>query len=333
MFLFKRKDVYYVEFYDINKQKKSRLSTGKTTKTAALEFVSNLRKKLIVKPETMAITLSTFREKYLEYTIHLYTLKYIKSIRLSFRVLEEFLGDPVINTITDQDIERFLVQTYRKAKHAAHLYKRTLNAAFNKGISWKYINHNPFSNFKNPKIIKQFPITVSEVELNCILDQVRIPGISEAILIAYFTGMRQNEIANLKWVHINLDEKIIIVKNSSEFTTKSKNERLIPISKRILPELIKMHENKYSDYVISTKHAYKYHPDTISHKFKEAVRKAGLSEEIHFHSLRHSFASNLVRQGVSLYIVKQLLGHSDISTTQIYSHLDTGSLKDAIEIL
>jgi integrase/recombinase XerC len=57
-----------------------------------------------------------------------------------------------------------------------------------------------------------------------------------------------------------------------------------------------------------------------------------LSNEIHFHTLRHSFASYLAIQGVSLYVVKELLGHKDISTTQIYAHLSKDSLKKAIEL-
>ena len=68
-------------------------------------------------------------------------------------------------------------------------------------------------------------------------------------------------------------------------------------------------------------------------KFKLAVRKANLSDKIHFHTLRHSFASNLVQNGVELYVVKELLGHEDVRTTQIYSHLQSDNLFKAIKLL
>ena len=73
--------------------------------------------------------------------------------------------------------------------------------------------------------------------------------------------------------------------------------------------------------------------DYVSKKFKRACKAAGMDKAIHFHSLRHSFASNLAQKGVSLYVIKELLGHSSISTTEIYSHLNMDSLKEAIRIL
>jgi len=63
------------------------------------------------------------------------------------------------------------------------------------------------------------------------------------------------------------------------------------------------------------------------------VRKAKLNDKIHFHTLRHSFASRLVQKGASIYIVKELLGHSDVTTTQIYSHLEQRNLREVIKLL
>lgn len=73
--------------------------------------------------------------------------------------------------------------------------------------------------------------------------------------------------------------------------------------------------------------------DYVSKKFKTTLRKLKYDEDLHFHSLRHSFASNLVQKGVLLYVVKELLGHENITTTQIYSHLDNGALKNAVDLL
>ncbi|MFZ1519744.1 MAG: tyrosine-type recombinase/integrase, partial [Ignavibacteriaceae bacterium] len=72
--------------------------------------------------------------------------------------------------------------------------------------------------------------------------------------------------------------------------------------------------------------------ESISKQFKKIIRKANLNEKIHFHTLRHSFASLLVQKGVSLYVVKELLGHEDLATTQIYSHLDNNSIVKAIAL-
>ena len=76
-----------------------------------------------------------------------------------------------------------------------------------------------------------------------------------------------------------------------------------------------------------------YHHDTISQNFKKAVLKSDVDNELHFHSLRHSFASNLVMKGVPILGVSNLLGHQDISTTQIYSHLRKEELVKAVNCL
>ena len=82
-----------------------------------------------------------------------------------------------------------------------------------------------------------------------------------------------------------------------------------------------------------TQEYFNYKPDYVSRKFKKYVLKAELNPKYKFHSLRHTCASWLVQAGVSLYIVKELLGHSSISVTEIYSHLRTDDLRKSIELL
>ncbi len=77
----------------------------------------------------------------------------------------------------------------------------------------------------------------------------------------------------------------------------------------------------------------KLNEDFVSKQFKLAVRETGLDDNIHFHTLRQSFASRLAQKGVSLFVIKELLGHEDIKTTQIYSHLQTQNLEEAVKLL
>ena len=88
-----------------------------------------------------------------------------------------------------------------------------------------------------------------------------------------------------------------------------------------------------SSYVFCKGNGEKYTGDYFYRSFKRACIAAGMDKSIHFHTLRHSFASNLAQQGVSLYVIKELLGHSSVSTTEIYSHLNIESLKEAISVL
>ena len=88
-----------------------------------------------------------------------------------------------------------------------------------------------------------------------------------------------------------------------------------------------------TDYVFQKFKGVKLNQACVSKDFKKAVKKSNLNERVHFHTLRHSFASNLVQKGASIYVVKELMGHDNISTTQIYSHLRKENLIDAIRLL
>jgi site-specific recombinase XerD len=123
----------------------------------------------------------------------------------------------------------------------------------------------------------------------------------------------------------------IRVRNKDGFTTKSKKERVIPISNVVYDLLSRM--DKKCNYIFS-KNLVKLNDDLVSKSFKNCVKEnPTLNQKIHFHTLRHSFASNLAQRGVNLYVIQKLLGHSSITTTQIYSHLRTEDLVQAINEL
>jgi site-specific recombinase XerD len=145
---------------------------------------------------------------------------------------------------------------------------------------------------------------------------------------------------------VNLSTRIITV-GDAEFTTKARNQRYIPICEEALTSILSQRERKNdtprilrihpsqrgelkSGFVFCKANGEAFTGDYVSKIFKKACKAAGIDKAIHFHSLRHSFASNLVQKGVSLYTIKELLGHSSISTTEVYAHLNMDSLKEAI---
>ena len=140
----------------------------------------------------------------------------------------------------------------------------------------------------------------------------------------------------MKWNWIDLDSTIT-VKCNYLFNTKSKKERVIPVNetlKRVLlNQFPKVIDIKKNSYVFTCIKGIKLNEDFVSKQFKKAVRAGELCEEIHFHTLGHSFASNLAKKGVSLSLVKELLSHEDLKTTQIYSHLQQENLSQAVNLL
>lgn len=326
----KKSGIYYI-YFKKGDGKKTRASTKTRYKKEALKFLNDFEKKVKQKSNSTSITLNELKIKYLG--IMEKNLQ-PKSWRLSRSSLEKFIevvgGDTQLKNINKPMAESFILNIYQRAKFSALLHLRHLKAVFNKAIEWEYLEEkNPFQGIKI-KAPQNYPLFISSNELEIVIEKEPDPILSILFRVAFFTGMRLSEIINLEWNDINMELKLISVKNKSDFITKSKKERIIPMNNAVYNMLSKM--EKKCNFIFS-KNLVKLNDDFVSKSFKKCVRLTQLNPKIHFHSLRHSFASALVQKGASLYAVKELLGHSSISTTQIYSHHSTSSLTNAIELL
>ena len=337
MFLGKRSNgVYFVEFFDEELFKTRRISTGTKNKKLATEFLHKLEIKRFLPPVKKKILLSQFEEEYLKNFGCNFSSAYIRSIELSFKQLRNYTGDIDISSMTKQTAQKFISSVFSRAKRASALYQRTLKAAFNRAVEWEYIQENPFKYVKLPRTIKKIPLFIEESELNKIIKKTTNHDFKDLFALAFYTGLRLGEILNLKWEHVSFQEKMLYVRNQKGFTLKGKKDRVVPINSKLEGILKRRYKNASGTedrYIFEKCFGVKYNADFVSKKFKKGVLATGLNRDIHFHTLRHSFASNLVQRGASLYVVKELMGHSDISTTQIYSHLNKESLITAIKLL
>jgi integrase len=226
--------------------------------------------------------------------------------------------------------ESFILTTYQRAKYSAAMKLRHLKAVFNRAIDWGYIEKNPFKGIKL-SIPENNPVFINKKELELITSKETNRILVLLYRFAFYSGMRLSEITNLEWESdVNTKAKLIYVKNKETFTTKSKRERVIPISKS-LKKILKTVKSK--EGIVFSNNGKVFAPDYVSKSFKKAVKVAGLNDKIHFHTLRHSFASNLVQSGINLFLVKKLLGHQSIKTTEAYSHLRREDLVKAIRVL
>ena len=254
---------------------------------------------------------------------------YIRDIELSFKQLKKFTGNINLDKIDLKTIDQFINMVYARSTSGALFYFRTLKAAFSKAVVWEYIPENPFKKIKPPRQVKNYPTFINNEEFELILKNTPYNFLKEMFTVAYQTGMRLSELCNMKWSWIDIDNKIITLTNGVAFKTKSKKARKIPMSAKVYSIIKNRFDTRVDlndDFVFYRYKGMRFKEDYITHQFKKAVRNANLKDSIHFHTLRHSFASNLVQKGVSLYVVKELLGHSDLSTTQIYSHLNQENL-------
>ena len=346
MFITKNnKSRYFQLVYFVN-GKRTTISTKTEDEKQANEFLFKFKYNLLKKPQRIIsqketpsveqlITLSQFMGEYLNHIKPIKSPRYAASISLSFRQLILFCGDIELNSVNSKIVDQFITSTFSRTQRGSHLYYRTLKAAFNKAIGWGYIQINPLTKVKFPKVAKSFPAFISEDEFFIILTNCQQQFLREIFTVAFYTGLRISEILNMKWHWINFFQNQITVKCSEDFITKNKKERIIPMSekvKNILYNRFNFASHNPNEVVFYQKKGIKLLPNFVSKQFKNSVRMSNLSEKIHFHTLRHSFASLLVQKGVSLYVIKELLGHEDLSTTQIYSHLQKQNLRDAIKL-
>ena len=160
---------------------------------------------------------------------HLHSINYTK-----------FIPDISLDNISPKSLDNSISTVYSKSKFAASLYHRTLKAAFNKAVIWNYIQENPFNKIKTPKVTKSFPVYLSEAELILILNKTEDQLLKNIFTTAFYTGMRLNEILNMKWNWLDFTQDIITVKNSDDFKTKSKRERIIPIHQKVKSILLRL---------------------------------------------------------------------------------------------
>jgi integrase/recombinase XerD len=341
MFLTKdSKSPFYQLVYFVD-GKRTKVSTKTSDKFKAEVFKATFnpyqKTKQAVIQNPPSPLLSNFIKEYKTYVTNTYSEKYLKkAVTPAFNQLTKFISDVRLDNITVKNLDDFISIIYSKSKFAASLYHRTLKAAFNKAVIWNYIQENQFKKIKTPKVTKSFPVYLSEAELILILSKTEDQLLKNIFTTAFYTGMRLNEILNMKWNWIDLNQNIITVKNSDDFKTKSKRDRIIPIHTKVKSIIFSFYPlgNKLkNDLIFYRKKNIKLNGEFISKQFKVAVRAAELNDDIHFHNLRHSFASNLVQRGANLYVVKELLGHENIKTTQVYSHLTQSSLSNAVCLL
>ena len=146
------------------------------------------------------------------------------------------------------------------------------------------------------------------------------------ITVLYYTGVRLSEIINLQWRDIDLDRNIIHLK-----TTKGSKERIIFLHPKI-KEFMLYFEDRM-DTVFTSTIGKKYNKRTVQLIVRNAAKKAGIKKKVTPHTLRHSFATHLLESGANIRSIQQLLGHKDLKTTQIYTHVANNDLTKLADLL
>lgn len=247
-------------------------------------------------------------------------------------LLKNYTNKDLIS-LKKEDIKDFLDNVEATARTKAH-YLTVFNSFYKYLVFMDKIKSNPCDGIKAPKLEKKLPTYLTNKEIAKLFNIRLTKPVdyrNKAILeVMYATGARISEVINLELNQIDFEECIIRV------VGKGKKERIIPLDDVAIealdnyinnyrPFLIK---NETCNYVFLNKNGEKISRQMIFKILKNLANKAGITKEISPHTLRHSFASNLLNNGADLRVIQELLGHENLETTEIYSHLQNKKIKD-----
>ncbi len=242
-----------------------------------------------------------------------------------------------IDTSSKADLLDFIAQRVesgakpRSTARQLSSFRRFFRHVLREGVR----KSDPTADIEMPRIGRTLPKTLSEDEVDALLNA---PNTDEplghrdrAMLeLLYATGLRVSELINLRQSQVNFNQGVLRI------VGKGDRERLIPLgdeSQRWLKEFIngprmEILLERQTDYLFPTRRGNRMTRQAFWHIIKRYADKAGVRKKLSPHSLRHAFATHLLNRGADLRVVQMLLGHSDLSTTQIYTHVARERLKD-----
>jgi len=321
MKLFRRKNGYWYVRFERGKEKSLRTKDERLARKLFREIQKEaLKGRLILIEKQQRLSLKQFIDEYLSWCENAKSSATYKREKSIFKNLLDFFGDCPLRSITLKKIEDyrgFLLKKGRKPS-GINLDFRHLKAAFNKALEWGYITNNPFSKIKPLKDRQGPPRFISEEEMEKILTFLRSkdPEFADFVTLALETGCRLNELLRLTAQDVASDLSHIRVLG------KGNRERLVPLTENA---------KKIIQARLATKgRLFKRWTDNwVSHKWRYLMNELGL--DYRFHDIRHTTASWLAMKGVPIQIIQELLGHSNICVTKIYTHVRRDVVKEALE--
>lgn len=233
-----------------------------------------------------------------------------------------------VKSITEQNVRTYLMTRAANGVSAKSLarYRSHLKNFFAYLKHQKFIDNNPVELVQTPKIKRKLP---DVLDVDTVFKLVNISADSEiavrdkAILeLFYSSGLRLSELSQLRWQDLDFDSGLVRVLG------KGNKERLVPVGKMAQKALLtwrpiaSMWNQNDDDFVFISQRGGQLKHRSIQARVKHWAQQQGLWERVYPHLLRHSFASHILESSSDLRSVQEMLGHADLSTTQIYTHLN-----------
>jgi integrase len=330
VFLSKRNGVYYLWYHDDGGRKR-KVSTGARVKSEAMQFLRHFEE--ASHPQRKRHTLlSAFTNELFGYVCSNMTSGTLWIYKSAFRHFIMYVGDIPLQSLTPYHLDRF--KTYRLkdvSPVTVNIELRCLKAGIAVARRWKIIDCNPCENVSAVSVPQREPVFYTKSDFSKLMDGIKEEWLRCLVLWSALTGMRQGESLSLRWRHVDLDRGVVHIESGKNFKTKAGKRRTIPISSAGV-QLLRLLPRQNMEDCVFTLNGNCLHGQWVGEKVRRYVRSLGLNRKLNFHSLRHSFASWLAMDGVSIYQISRLLGHSDVSVTQeFYAHLQPEDLRESVQ--
>ena len=267
----------------------------------------------------------------------------IKSYEFDIIQFKNFMIENAINESPKQcsssTVKTYLYKNFSNKKSRSQARSiSALKSFFNYLLFEGEINSSPLNDIESPKIENKLPEVLTEDEIKRLISSVNLDSEfgqrnKTIIEVLYGTGIRVSELTNLKLSNIFFDENILKV------TGKGNKERFVPLGKiasieikKYLDDRDKLKINsKFSDILFLNRYGRQLTRSMIFKVINDYSKNAKIDKKISPHTLRHSYATHLLKNGADLRTIQLILGHESITTTEIYTHLDTYHLEDILK--
>jgi len=330
---------YYLVFVsNFNGQRSyKKVSCRTSNKNEALNFLKKYEKmknEELINPQ---LKISDIRKTVLSYAESNLSKGSYEKYELTLRVLENTLGNILINTIDIRRIEVFKSQlAHTMKKESVNSYVRYVKASWNLLVKLGVLKQNNLKSIQQFKVHEKEIVSFTESEIQLILNSIENEKVKNIVLFAVETGCRISEILTLRIKNIDFENELLKLNNSDVFRTKSGKNRVIPITPNVkliidvCMEKLKSNNNFSDNFLFVRKLHVPFTRNYITRYFRRLLTKLNFDERYHFHCLRATFIMNLVRKKVSPVIIQKLAGHSTFNVTQRYCSIQVSDLKDAM---
>lgn len=287
------------------------------------------RVKIELEEKPAVLTFAQLSSQYMELSRQTKRSAHDDQSKLTHHLLPRW-GSRPIDSFTRRDVELYHLEILAKLSPAtANRHLSLVSSLFKKAVDWDLLSKNPAKGIQKAKENNVITTHLKEDEIikffNA-LDQDANAVASCALKFLTVTGLRSQEALQAKWVNVDWEHATLFLPH-----TKSGKSRHVPLNEVALSILQAMKKVRHGEYVFPGKDPSKPYCN-IKKPLQRALKEAGLAS-IRPHDLRHTFASLLVSKNVSLYLVKDLLGHASPSVTQKYAHTAPSAVREASQMI